>query len=714
MNKLPSIIVLLLILITSCTKNLQEGNYITVAVTASLDTSSLTKTHMVDEDGSQYGLVKWSPTDYLTLFNGYTGFTEGRKSSLATNISVDGKTAVFLFDITEEELNIIKYLPDHYLVYGNTEHIQADKGVPSAISLDAKQYYAGDRCFQELLNVAIGHSSGSIFKKDNESLTDGVTAGIIMRNIFGILKINVDLAKDHQDKVIKYVTLTDNASSGNNFLAGTFKITYDSNYYPIISHNDGTGGDSHTIEVECNDNVAGSRTFYFLVPPGTLCTDAGFNVYVYTKEGYYAGKKVKNLATNNVSINRSEITQITLGSFNPNPPIALLKPTANTYLFSNSKGLATIPAEYEGNSFQGDGITVAAKSHQIKDAENTSNSTWYADILWQTRMNGNTLLYSDVIGSPVYFEKEGSHYISFNRSGLTGNALVALKNGNGTILWSWLIWIAGTAADSTTIYDGIQLKKATGYESTPDHWIMDRNIGALSLNTGPESHGTAFQYGRKDPFLGSRGGNAKIGSGYDAFVFTAPQQAIGTESENVSILQGIRNPTVRYGSSDVWSNQTVSWVSKNMTTGEIGKNLYDPCPVGWRMIETNDVLSVLGATIDSSGSTHPIAPAGDIVNGDDCNYMQCLIAAETGKYVIFPFTGVSKGLNDLDAVGKGAYLWGSSKASMNSNQAYGLKLSTPTSTETTATTDVQFMQFGYLSTMPVRCLKFTEPAVPTN
>ena len=74
-----------------------------------------------------------------------------------------------------------------------------------------------------------------------------------------------------------------------------------------------------------------------------------------------------------------------------------------------------------------------------------------------------------------------------------GNALVALKDESGKILWSFHIWVTDTPADQayTNIKGGV---------------FMDRNLGATNLtrcNTGKTSldvMGLYYQHGRKDPF----------------------------------------------------------------------------------------------------------------------------------------------------------------------------------------------------------------------
>ncbi len=75
-----------------------------------------------------------------------------------------------------------------------------------------------------------------------------------------------------------------------------------------------------------------------------------------------------------------------------------------------------------------------------------------------------------------------------------GNAVVAVKDAEGTILWSWHIWVCnGYDAQAT----------AHRYNNNAGT-VMDRNLGATSATPGKAgAMGLLYQWGRKDPFLGS-------------------------------------------------------------------------------------------------------------------------------------------------------------------------------------------------------------------
>ena len=95
---------------------------------------------------------------------------------------------------------------------------------------------------------------------------------------------------------------------------------------------------------------------------------------------------------------------------------------------------------------------------------------------------------------------------------------------------------------------------------------MDRNLGATTaeINT-VGSLGLLYQWGRKDPFLGS----SSVSQSQKA----ASTGTWNTSSESVS-KNSIKNPTTFYtGYSNYMPNK--SW--------DKTKAVNDPCPVGWRV-----------------------------------------------------------------------------------------------------------------------------------
>ena len=174
-------------------------------------------------------------------------------------------------------------------------------------------------------------------------------------------------------------------------------------------------------------------------------------------------------------------------------------------------------------------------------------------------------------------------------SGMKGDALVALRNTAGVILWSWYIWVTDYDPDvemkpvsGTYVYPvaGGELHRYSGavwgagqvYENA---FIMDRNLGALS-NWGEidDTRGACFQFGRKDP--------------------EPAGVSISHSSADADVIKAVHNPTVHY--SGWWVNTSLGSVENTWNdpkllnrTGHGGdnceqdKSIYDPCPPGWRV-----------------------------------------------------------------------------------------------------------------------------------
>ena len=208
-------------------------------------------------------------------------------------------------------------------------------------------------------------------------------------------------------------------------------------------------------------------------------------------------------------------------------------------------------------------------------------------------------------------------------SGMKGDALVALKNSSGVILWSWHLWVTDydpdvemTPVSGTYVYPvaGGALHRYSGtiwgagkvYENA---FIMDRNLGALSsYGEYTDTRGAYYQFGRKDPEPA-----------------TAP---ITYNSSTADVLKAVHNLTVHY--SGWWQNTSLGSVENPwndpMLTGGTGhggdncepdKSVYDPCPPGWR-VPVHGVWSDFSLSTSewfSSPGGRYFYPGGDSANG---------------------------------------------------------------------------------------------------
>jgi hypothetical protein len=180
-----------------------------------------------------------------------------------------------------------------------------------------------------------------------------------------------------------------------------------------------------------------------------------------------------------------------------------------------------------------------------------------------------------------------------------GNAVVAAKDGEGNIVWSWHIWVTKqTFATLTSVNTGSHT-----YQLTPVNlgWVGD----AVS-----QGYNTFYQWGRKDAFIPSTGTTTTDHTVYNISNATVTGLTFET-STTATIADNIKHPTTFYNVSDkpntsiaynLWDAQQTSNYKNNATATM--KTVYDPCPAGFCVptgnlyyyIESGGVTSVWDGT----------------------------------------------------------------------------------------------------------------------
>ena len=196
-----------------------------------------------------------------------------------------------------------------------------------------------------------------------------------------------------------------------------------------------------------------------------------------------------------------------------------------------------------------------------------------ASILWETFGTDTAPELFDLISEFCY--KDG--YIAFQTADTfkEGNAVIAAKDAEGNILWSWHIWL--TDQPQAQVYNN------------DAGTMMDRNLGATSATPGDVGAlGLLYQWGRKDPFLGS----SSIGSSTLAKSTITWPSTVDSNSSNGTIEYATAHPTTfitRNGNNYDWYyTGDVSTDNTRWTTSESSKSIYDPCPSGWRVPDGGD------------------------------------------------------------------------------------------------------------------------------
>lgn len=219
-------------------------------------------------------------------------------------------------------------------------------------------------------------------------------------------------------------------------------------------------------------------------------------------------------------------------------------------------------------------------------------------ILWESYNNDQEVTANSVILEADFDKQDANDYyeICFKMPTTlhAGNALIAARSISDEILWSWHIWVPATTITSDDY--GI---------SSVD--IMSRNLGALVDTDAAEStvdarsFGLIYQWGRKDPFLGSK----RYNSSSQALISgTAKSET----TSQYTIAQSIANPTTYVAYRGDWMNPE----DATLWTEGGTKSIYDPCPPGYRVPARNssDPLWSNVTTLDASYGWEPNSTYG--------------------------------------------------------------------------------------------------------
>lgn len=324
--------------------------------------------------------------------------------------------------------------------------------------------------------------------------------------------------------------------------------------------------------------------------------------------------------------------------------------TANCYIVSKP-GLYKIKA-VEGND----------ESQAITDASTSA-------ILWETFGTDIKPDKFDLIKEFCY--KDG--YIVFRTADIykEGNAVMAVRNAYGRILWSWHIWL--TDQPQEHIY-----KNNAGT-------MMDRNLGATSATPGDVGAlGLLYQWGRKDPFLGS----SSISDGVEASSTIFWPDYVISDPTRGTISYAIAHPTTYIGRN--MDNYHDDWLYRhdgNLWRSE--KTIYDPCPVGWR-VPDGDGDGVWAKALGSSSYVEDNLLFDGTNKG--INFSGKFGSASVIWYPASGFRDYDSG--GLNHVGNSGYYWSCSPE--DSFDAYYLYFSNNVSPHYS-----NFRAYGY----PVRCQK---------
>ena len=267
-----------------------------------------------------------------------------------------------------------------------------------------------------------------------------------------------------------------------------------------------------------------------------------------------------------------------------------------------------------------------------------------ATVLWESFGTSSKPNEGDLIASATY--KDGYVYFATPTTFKSGNASIAVRDSNAKILWSWHIWLSKEGWN-----DHVYANNAGT--------MMDRNLGATSATPGSVSaFGLLYQWGRKDPFLGS----SSISSNTLA-VSTGSWSSVSTQ-QTVDYVTA--NPMIFVWQNYEWctgdgaedSNYAKRWT-------ESTKSMYDPCPVGYRVPEGGK-NGFWGTALGTSNSTS----AGTTWDSTNKGRHWTLSDGTTAWYPAVGYRSYDSG--SVDNVGEYGYYWSASPYPSGTNNAYYL------------------------------------------
>lgn len=284
---------------------------------------------------------------------------------------------------------------------------------------------------------------------------------------------------------------------------------------------------------------------YFPLPLGTYNTlSLELNSQMETLWSY--SKEVTN------TVNHKDLIlmpDIVIGSSGPdytNSVDLSANGTSNCYIVSEPGTYKFIPTK--GNSSESVG--------QIASVE----------VLWESFGTNVPPAVGDLVRRVVY--QAGAICFTTHLVYKEGNAVIAAKDASGNVLWSWHLWFVED-----------QIKEHKYDKST--RVVMDRNLGATSATPyDPLSWGLLYQWGRKDPFKGYWYPNSTDRS-MSVTTNNSNWKQLWDDTEIMTVEKGIREPMLHMSGKSSWTYQN------DDTLWATAKTKYDPCPPGWRVIETS-------------------------------------------------------------------------------------------------------------------------------
>ena len=343
------------------------------------------------------------------------------------------------------------------------------------------------------------------------------------------------------------------------------------------------------------------------------------NCYIVRSRGWYAFPLVYG---NAIDDNVAPAGFVNVNAYNPGGET---DPTADILTrFRNSRG---------------QGI----RQPYMEDDLETTASDWTAEVLWQDAafIDGCQVMTASA-ASARGLTASACGYVMFrvNDAICQGNALIAVKDGSGNVLWSWHIWITDNELDMVSFsnasgqtvnmlpvnlgwvdaddgdvkyYEGGSVRfriVQEGSQIVKEFIVARRPESTVSHASGTSTY---YQWGRKDPF---RSGSFSTVSASDApdLAYSVTHPTTFVRGGGSYYVETIQSAPARY--LNLWSalNKGLGTNATNYA-GKTIKTVYDPCPPGFQIPHGTAFagLTATGSTF-ADGGWYFRTGAGDETN----------------------------------------------------------------------------------------------------
>ncbi len=531
---------------------------------------------IIDENGTKVSLgvdgkTGWEVGDKIVIYGNPSSSDDTKRvvHEIAAGEIVNPEVAVFDVDFSGLEAQYDSGTEGTYYPY--TVAYPYTDGQPYYLSTGNNNY--GRSCFQNTNQMLMaGHvrddKSSIILNQINAAITFSVSGDFDSYTFSG----------RNGTEIVGYST----------FVVEMNRRALGEGQYRQKYKNAGTVGPLTSIEGSVNGN--GTAVNYIFLPanaqksgteaPYTYDLDSQrYANVVYLPNGFtikfFKGGELKKYITSSAPLVITPGHMINLGVLPPESMHDYEAPSSHNATHPEITGATDLGAFGTANCYIVDASNGSNAGKVFKFRAYKGNSTTSVgditsvSILWESYNNDQEVTANSVILEADFDKQSANDYyeICFKMPTTlhAGNALIAARNVSNEIIWSWHIWVPANMF-------------TTGDYGISTQTLMSRNLGALVDTEAGESivdarsYGLIYQWGRKDPFLGSKSFNS---SSQALISGTAKTET----TSQYTVAQSIANPTTYVAYKGDWMTPE----DNTLWTEGGTKSIYDPCPFGYRV-----------------------------------------------------------------------------------------------------------------------------------